>query len=119
MDGLHQKATNYEGKAISIKFITDNNQMLEAVGYYVSETDSILRVRHLQAIVPQQGQNAVTGKPEMQVGFMHFMLSGEPGEITDLYKHTIAAVHPAKSEVVKELEKIDSPITVEQKKIII
>jgi hypothetical protein len=117
MDGLHAKATNYEGKIISLKLINAEQQMLEAVGEYVGETPELLRMRNLQAIVPQQVAGP-DGKPQMSVGFMHFMLSGDPTEIVEIYKHTIIGRSLAKKEVVSEMEKLNSPVTVPKTKII-
>ena len=103
---LEAKATNYEGKIVSLKLITDNNQILEAVGFYVGETPQVLRLKNLQAIVPQMVKNPTTGKNETQVGFMNFHLSGEPGEIVELYKSSVMSMTLAKSEVTVELDKI-------------
>lgn len=111
---LQAKATNYDGKVVSLKVITDQNQLLEAVGYYVSETDKVIRFRNLHAIVPQQDPK--TG--QVTVGFMVWTLSGDPNELDEVYKHTIASIKPSKPEVKIELDKIISPITVDHKKLI-
>lgn len=113
-DGLHTKAENYEGKTVAIKLISDSNQLIELAGEYVGQTETMVRLRHLYALTPMDN-----GKGGFNMGFVDFMVLGEPGSIVELYKRTIVGMQVAKPAVAKQIEEFKKPNKVEAPKIIL
>jgi len=105
--------TDFTDKIVTVKMVTDNNQLIEAIGQYVSGNENSVVIKGLHALVPNQTPNG------MEMGFMQFFLLSEKDAVVELNRSTVAAISLANSAAQEEYKKLFNHITVNVPKVTI